>query len=364
MNALRGLARGIISLPARLARLGSLGTMRRSPAKAPVLSFGGALDHRKLLHGGAVKLAHLREHFASDERTFNLLYLVSSALPPFAEDLVRHVRKLGIPFVWNQNGVGYPAWAGRDSERFNAPMRRLRAQADYVVYQSLFCRESAEHFLGSCEAPHEILPNPVDLQKFRPAASPPPAEPLRLLAMGTQNYAGRVLSAIDCLKALRARGTNATLTVAGNLLWKDAAAELARRTADLGLTEFVEFRPAFTQDGAAELYRRHHILIHPKYLDPCPTVVIEALASGLPVVGSASGGLIEMVPPACGALIPVPLGWDRMVTPGGPALAAAVGSLVPRLADAAKAARAHAEKTFDAAGWVRRHGEIFHRLLA
>ncbi len=59
-------------------------------------------------------------------------------------------------------------------------------------------------------------------------------------------------------------------------------------------------------------------------------MVIEALASGLPVVGSASGGLPEMVPPACGVLRPpAPLVWDKMITPTGEELATAVQALVP-----------------------------------
>lgn len=361
MSCLRTLYRGILELPSRLAYRRALAGLERSTAKTPVISFGGVLGQRKLLHGGAVKLLHLRNHFASNERSFNLLYLVSSALPPFAEDLVGRCRALGIPFVWNQNGVAYPAWAGSDSEFYNAPMRRLRAQADFVIYQSLFCRESAEHFLGRITAPHEILLNPVDLGKFHPEAH---RLPLRLLALGTHGYAERVLSTLDCLHALHRGGISCSLTIAGRLGWPQGPEETKAHIQKLGLSDSVTVLPEFTQEEAAELYRQHHILLHPKYLDPCPTVVIEALASGLPVIGSASGGLTEMVPPSCGALIPVPLAWDRMITPEGKALAHAVHSLLPRLTEASAAARAHAEKVFDGAEWVRRHGEIFGHLLS
>ena len=93
----------------------------------PVLSFGGMLKGRRLLHGGAVKLIHLRDAFACNEQSFNLLYLVSSAHPAFAEDLLKRCQRLRIPIVWNQNGVAYPAWAGNDVERYNrsnAPVPR------------------------------------------------------------------------------------------------------------------------------------------------------------------------------------------------------------------------------------------------
>jgi glycosyltransferase involved in cell wall biosynthesis len=120
---------------------------------------------------------------------------------------------------------------------------------------------------------------------------------------------------------------------------------------------------SFTQEKAAELYRSHHILLHPKYLDPCPTVVIEALASGLPVVASGSGGLPEMVPPSCGELIPAPVSWDKLITPTGGQLAGGVEALLPRLGQAATAARLHAEATFGGAKWIERHATIFRGLL-
>ena len=358
----KGILRRLLDLPARQAFRGELSHISRSPSSGPAMSFGRVLEGKTLIHGGAVKLLHLRHAFASDESAFNLLYLVSSAQPRFAFDLVEACKERRIAFVWNQNGVGYPAWAGSDAERHNAPMRQLRARADFVVYQSAFCRTSAEKFLGPTDTPCETLLNPVDLDFFRPL-SPPPFRPLRLLAMGTQNYAERVHSTISCLKVLRTGGVEATLTIAGKLQWANAAAELTARIEKLGLTSVVTLLPAFTQHEATGLYQSHHIVLHPKYLDPCPTVAIEALASGLPVVGSASGGMPELVPPSCGRLIPAPLNWDHLITPTGEELAAAVSEIVPRLTEFSTAARAHAEANFDSRRWIENHGRIFNTLL-
>lgn len=361
--SVKSLLRDLVDLPARRVHGRSLEQMSRSGENSPVVSFGGVLDDRKLIHGGAVKLLHLRKAFATDEVCFNVLYLVSSAQPRFALDLVKACKERGIVFVWNQNGVGYPAWAGAESERHNAPMRRLRAEADFVVYQSAFCRTSAEKFLGPNAAPTETLVNPVDLDFFHPLPVPPPARPLRLLAMGTQNYAARVLSCVDALAVLRNGGVEATLTIAGKLQWKEAEAQLARYIESLGLRDHVTVHPAFSQHEAVGLYQAHHIVLHPKYLDPCPTVAIEALACGLPVVGSASGGMPELVPPACGRLVPAPLNWDHLVTPTGAELADAVNEIAPRWEAFSPAARSHAEAHFDSRPWVDRHGEIFRDLL-
>src|SRR5205085_10470487 len=64
------------------------------------------------VHGGAVKLQALAQAFPSSPRDFNVLYLVSSALPPDARMLIRLARRRGAKVVWNQNGVAYPGWPG------------------------------------------------------------------------------------------------------------------------------------------------------------------------------------------------------------------------------------------------------------
>lgn len=348
-----------LAIPNRLRVRRRRQAIQLAPGAAPIVSFGGVLD-QSFIHGGAVKLLTLRDGFAHDEIRFNLLYLVSSALPEFAEDLVALCRSRGIRFVWNQNGVAYPAWAGPESERYNAPMRRLRRLADFIVYQSDFCRVSADQFLGKVDGPHTTLFNPVALDQFQPG-SELPASPLRLLAAGTHSYRERVTSVLECLEELRRRGIDATLTLAGKMEWPNADSEIAAWIERHHLP--VQIVPPFSQAEAVQLYQTHHVLIHPKYLDPCPTVVVEALACGLPVVGSSSGGMTEMVPADCGKLIGVPLEWSRMHTPTGPQLAEAVQSLMPELPATRERARVHALNAFDRDQWIAGHRQIFEDLL-
>ena len=353
----------MLNFPQRILVRWKRGSLRYFRPSVPRLGFGGVLERKSLIHGGAVKLLSLRGAFSSDEKSFNILYLVSSAQPKFAEDLVSVCRKRGISFVWNQNGVGYPAWAGRDSEQYNAPMRRLREQAEYVIYQSSFCREAAEKFLGPSSVPSEVLFNPVNLQKFIPLQERALLSPLRLLTLGTHGYAERVFSTLQCLKIVRDAGQEAVLTIAGKFQWPHGELSVHEEIERLGITSWVTLLPPFTQNQAIELYQSHHIVLHPKYLDPCPTVVVEALAAGCPVIGSATGGLPELVTNDCGFLIPAPISWEQMVTPTGAELAEGVMNILPRWEAAAIAARARAVALFDEERWVERHREIFSSLL-
>jgi glycosyltransferase involved in cell wall biosynthesis len=327
------------------------------------VGFGGVLDDGRPVHGGAVKLLPLRDAFSGDEQSFDILYAVSSSQPQCAADLFRRCRELGIRIVWNQNGVGYPAWAGRESERFNAPMRYLRSMADYVVYQSHFCQISAERYLGPSEVPSKILYNPVDLARFTPVAGMKGEVPLRILAAGTHGTRDRVFSVMEMLALLRRGGVEAVMTVAGKFQWRNGEDDFRREVRRLELGGLVNRVAQFSQEDAAALYQGHDLLVHPKYMDPCPTVVIEAMACGLPVVGSASGGMPEMVPDTCGVLVPAPLDWDRRHAPRGEELASAVTTVRPHLSSMSLAARRHAEARFSVKQWVEDHRRIFQRLL-
>ncbi len=316
-----------------------------------------------VVHGGRVKLTHLDRVFPESAPAFNVLYLVSSAIPPHAGELVRFAKERGVKFVWNQNGVGFPGWAGAEAEDFNGPMRTLRRQADFVVYQSRFCQESAEQFLGPGPGAGEVLFNPVDLAQFCPAKTSPDLETWRLLAAGTHMEAERVTRAIATLAELRRRGHRAELTVAGEFRWSGAARQVHTAIERAGVAEWVRLRPAYSQAEAVALLQGSHVLLHLKYADPCPTAVIEALACGVPVVGSRSGGLPELLATDGGQLLDVPTSWLVRFYPAVGVVADAVEAIMARWEEASAGARARGERLFGHESWVRRHGEIFHELL-
>ncbi len=314
--------------------------------------------------GGQVKLIHLREEFPECWPDFNLLYLVSSAPPTYAIELARESKRRGCKVVLNQNGVAYRSWCGDFYPWFNAPLRELLQLADYVVYQSAFCKIYADHYLAPVKVPSRILFNPVDLEKFSPAAELPAAGPLRLLAAGTSHHFYRVRAALDCLAVLKGRGIPAELTIAGAFYWKGGEREVREAIDARKLADCVNIFPAFTQDQAPAIYRSAHILIHSKYKDPCPTVPIEAMASGLPVIASRSGGMPELVPDAVGKLVDVPDDDNCDHAPDPVLMADAVEVVTADLVNISRAARRHAVEIFSKEAWIQAHREIFQNLVS
>jgi len=139
-----------------------------------------------IAQGGIVKYQDLSTRFPNTIQGANIVYLVSSASPSSAPALIKSAKKAGAIVILNQNGVAYPAWHGAGWERANEPLKELMEAADYVIYQSAFCKQSADRYLGACHGGWEILHNPVDTSVFVPGTLPPPGR-----APASRNSRGR-----------------------------------------------------------------------------------------------------------------------------------------------------------------------------
>jgi glycosyltransferase involved in cell wall biosynthesis len=320
----------------------------------------------EIAHGGIIKLQHLQHAFAEARFRFNVLYLVSSRLPDGAHVLAAWAKRKGAKVVLNQNGVAYPAWHGPGWDQTNRVNSILLTAADYVFYQSAFCKVSADRFAAPARAATEVLHNPVDTKRFVPAPSRPP-RPVTLLLGGSQDQRYRFASAVEALALVRGHGIDARLIVTGRLRWpsdRTPRAEAEDILRDAGVGEHVELLGQYTQEAAPAIFNRADILIHTKYNDPCPTVVLEALACGLPVVYSRSGGVPELVGEDAGYGVDAPLDWEHDIPPAPGALAAGVMSIRADLERRSAAARQRAVDRFDVARWLARHQSVLQGLLA
>jgi glycosyltransferase involved in cell wall biosynthesis len=342
-----------------LQALVGLGLSRRGGIR---VFYGGARAGD--IGGPLVKVKRLRERFPEHRFDYNLVYALSNApyLPGFA---LRAIKARGIPIVANQNGVFYPAWYGGDWRAMNAEMAAGYHLADHVFWQSEFCRRAADRFLGERQGPGEVLYNAIDTGHFKPADRPRPARPFAFLVAGKidTHLFYRLQASLEGLAVLRRSGFPARLTVAG---WMSQPAraradELAR---DLGIDDQVIFTGPYAQSGAPGVFRDADAYLMLKHNDPCPSTVIEAMACGLPVVYSKSGGVAELVGPDAGVGVPCAEDWERPRWPDAEQVAAAMRSVMENRDRMSVAARRRAVERFDIGPWIERHRAVFASLVA
>ncbi|MBN33481.1 MAG: hypothetical protein CMM46_01645 [Rhodospirillaceae bacterium] len=354
-------------LAKRLARSGyrtALGLQTLISARrrrgAPKVFYGGA---RPGSGGGPlVKVARLNEYFPEDRWAYNTVYLLSNT-PYLPRAALRRLKQRGVPTVLNQNGVFYPAWFGGNWRAKNQEMAAAYHLADHVFWQSSFSRRSADCFLGEREGPGEILFNAVDTTHFSPLPERPD-RPVTFLVAGRfeHHLYPRIGDALDGLARLQHEGRDVALVIAGSM--DDECRSRCRAdVARLALEEVVILYGAYEQSGAPEVYQAADIYIMTKPNDPCPNTVIEALASGLPVIYSETGGVPELVGSDAGWPLSCDEDFDTMRWPGVDDLTAAMALAADGFAAAATAARERAVERYDLDRWIGRHRDVFASLL-
>jgi glycosyltransferase involved in cell wall biosynthesis len=146
-----------------------------------------------------------------------------------------------------------------------------------------------------------IVPNVVDTEFFRLPSSPV-SRPIDVLYVGTLVKKKGVDLLLRAVAELVARGSPIHTRVIGDGPERGALEGLS---ASLGLVGRVSFTGAADRNGVREAMWRSRVFVLPSRVETFGLVVAEAMACGLPVVATVSGGPESFVRPPFGWLAPV-----------------------------------------------------------
>lgn len=136
----------------------------------------------------------------------------------------------------------------------------------------------------------EIVPNIIDLTRFAPASARTPGQHMLVTRNLEDIY--DIPTALRALAKVRSRYPAARLTVAGG---GPALASLKRLAMDLGVADAVDLTGRLDNDRIADLYRAADLLLNPSTVDNMPISLLEAMASGVPIVSTDVGGVPHLV---------------------------------------------------------------------
>ncbi len=192
---------------------------------------------------------------------------------------------------------------------YRCRMALLRSVDRFVVLN----RESAAELqsVGLGDVPAELVPNGVDGRRFAPVGAAERATVRSRLGVSPDELVALFVGRLE-----QRKGIDILLQAWTDLVRRPGAPRLliagpgrlapwARKAQTQGLDEWVRFLGG--RDDVANLYRAADLLVFPSRAEGCPNAVLEAMASGLPVVASDVAGNREVLggDGKVGRLVPV-----------------------------------------------------------
>jgi glycosyltransferase involved in cell wall biosynthesis len=220
--------------------------------------------------------------------------LVNAHAPvPFVADIAARACS-GLPFVltyhsgpmrkgrwWIDAGLrAYERWILTDT----------MGRADAVISASTYVSNSHRPTTAPIR---EIIHPAIDATLFCPGGAP--ESEFAVLFVGTLTAATRykgLETLLNAIRIMRVRGIRARLEVVGDGEDRPRYQRMAR---ELQIDDWVTFAGMRHGHDLVEAYRRNAVLAVPSVFDNFPTVALEAMACGRPVVASDIGALADLV---------------------------------------------------------------------
>jgi glycosyltransferase involved in cell wall biosynthesis len=241
---------------------------------------------------------HLRDRAVAGQDVI----LVQFALP-YGPAVREAAKVLGLPYVVQLRGDDVWVWPHRNDVSRRAFVETL-SDARLVLGVSAALINEARHLAGRPLAAIAVVPNGIDLERFRPAQSPEERHAARaafgiaedeIAVLCVADFIVRKgwLDLLDALGDVPTDGNRVKLiaAAAAPVDELDLVAEARARTPSTS----VEMRRGIAHDRLADLYRAADVFCLPSHWEGIANALLEAMATGLACVTTAVSGHPEVI---------------------------------------------------------------------
>jgi len=201
-------------------------------------------------------------------------------------------RRTGVPnLVSIQGGDGH--WVGTCCRTHKAAICAVLNHAGAVLIGSSSFADEVQGHHGTARERFTVVPGATDTERFRPregARLGNLGDPPTLLYHGRVDARKGVMELLDAVSMLGARGRGVRLILSG--IGPDVAA-VGERVEMLGLGDRVELAGYTSYEEAPAVYRRGDVFVSPTYSEGFSNTILEAMATGLPVVSTRAVGVVD-----------------------------------------------------------------------
>jgi len=198
-----------------------------------------------------------------------------------------------VPYIISLRGSDVPGEHPRlalDYRILAGLFARIWQRASMLIACSEGLKRRAHRFLPLLEI--RVIPNGVDLTRFHPRGEYGCGTPVRLLTVGRLSRTKRVELLIDAVEILKQRGVDAELNIVGQ---GAATAMLEQLILRKGLVGKVKLTGFVDAGQIAKIYREHDIYVSASMQEGMSNSMLEAMASGLPIITTRCEGVDELI---------------------------------------------------------------------
>lgn len=205
--------------------------------------------------------------------------------------------RYGLPYIVSLRGADVPGYTDRFSSVYKvlAPLiRTIWKKADAVISNSEGLKDLA--LKTNPDQKVDIIYNGVDTQNFQVNplvfSQDRNSQVFRILCISRLTERKGIKYLVKAIKLLDSKYPLIRLRIVGE---GDAKENLEKQVENLGLQEKVEFAGRMKHDKLPKIYSGSHIFVLPSLNEGMSNTMLEALASGLPIIATNTGGTKELV---------------------------------------------------------------------
>lgn len=230
--------------------------------------------------------------FVSEDEDFDILFAFSPTT--VSGESIARAKGKGAKFILRMDGVPED---NRNSGKGTRRLIQYAREADFIIYQSNFVRGTVGNIIknNGVKSPNRVIRNGVNTHIFTPDG-------------GKENFAGKPNILHIAYRKDNNKRYEEVLAMYREYFMSNKQANLVL----LGRypTEWNEFGMGFfngerynaigittDEEYKARMIRSCDFFFYPSFADPCPNVVMEVMACGVPVLYQPYGGVREMVQP-------------------------------------------------------------------
>ncbi|MDO8303472.1 MAG: glycosyltransferase family 4 protein [Sedimentisphaerales bacterium] len=198
-----------------------------------------------------------------------------------------------LPYILSLRGSdvpGYNVRLGLDYKILAGLFRRIWRKADAIVANSEGLRELAMKFTPELKI--DVIPNGVDTSQFYPSQNKLLSSPVRLLTVCRLISRKRIDLLIAAVAECAKNGVHVQLNIAGE---GDLREKLIAFAAECGVADRVNFLLRVTSERMPDSYRDNDIFVISSAHEGMSNAMLEAMASGLPIVTTRCEGVEELI---------------------------------------------------------------------